>query len=55
MASGTGPDLYGMTTGSMMNQYAKFSVDMKETADQYCTRIVKTQPDSCHGRFHFSS
>lgn len=35
MASGTYPDLYGMTTGSMMNQYAKFSVDMKETADQY--------------------
>lgn len=35
MASGTGPDLYGMTTGSMMEQYAKFSVDMKETADEY--------------------
>ena len=35
MASGTGPDLYGMTTGPMMQQYAKFSVDMKETADQY--------------------
>lgn len=35
MASGTGPNLYGMTTGSMMEQYAKFSVDMKETADEY--------------------
>lgn len=35
MASGTGPDLYGMTTGSMMEQYSKFSVDMKETADEY--------------------
>lgn len=35
MASGTGPDLYGMTTGSMMEQYAKFSVDMKEAADTY--------------------
>ena len=35
MASGTGPDLYGMTTGPMMQQYAKFSVDMKETADEY--------------------
>lgn len=35
MASGTGPDLYGMTTGPMMEQYAKFSVDMKETADEY--------------------
>ena len=35
MASGTGPDLFGMTTGPMMEQYAKFSVDMKATADQY--------------------
>lgn len=35
MASGTGPDLYGMIIGSMMEQYAKFSVDMKETADKY--------------------
>lgn len=35
MASGTGPDLYGMTTGPMMEQYAKFSVDMKGTADEY--------------------
>ena len=35
MASGTGPDLFGMTTGSMMEQYAKFSVNMKETADEF--------------------
>lgn len=35
MASGTGPDLYGMTTGPMMEQYAKFSVNMKDTADEY--------------------
>lgn len=35
MASGTGPDLFGMTTGAMMDQYAKFSADMKETADKY--------------------
>lgn len=35
MASGTGPDLYGMTTGPMMGQYAKFSVDMREAADEY--------------------
>ena len=35
MASGTGPDLFGMTTGSMMEQYAKFSVNMSEVADQY--------------------
>ncbi len=35
MASGTGPDLYGMPIGSMMEQYAKFSADMKQTADEY--------------------
>lgn len=35
MASGTGPDLFGMTTGPMMEQYAKFVADMKETADEY--------------------
>ena len=28
MASGTGPDLFGMTTGPMMEQYANFSADM---------------------------
>ena len=38
MASGTGPDLFGMTTGAMMDQYAKFSADMKEVADQYWDR-----------------
>lgn len=51
MASGTGPDLYGMTTGSMMNQYAKFSVDMKETADQYWSgwedKINSNAVDQC--------
>lgn len=35
MASGTGPDLYGMTTGAKMEQYAKFSADMGAAADQY--------------------
>lgn len=35
MASGTGPDLYGMPIGSMMEQYSKFSADMKATADEY--------------------
>lgn len=35
MASGTGPDLFGMTTGPMMEQYAKFSADMKSVADQH--------------------
>ena len=29
MASGTGPDLFGMTTGSMTEQYAPFAADMK--------------------------
>lgn len=35
MASGTGPDLYGMTTGAKMDQYANFSMDMSVVADQY--------------------
>ncbi len=35
MASGTGPDLYGMTTGAKLEQYAKFSADMGAVADQY--------------------
>lgn len=35
MASGTGPDLFGMTTGPMMEQYAKFSADMKAAADEH--------------------
>ncbi len=35
MASGTGPDLFGMTTGPMMEQYSKFSMDMGSAADQY--------------------
>lgn len=35
MASGTGPDLFGMTTGSMTEQYAPFVTDMKEMADEY--------------------
>lgn len=51
MASGTGPDLYGMTTGSMMEQYAKFSVDMKETADEYwdgwSDKINETAVEQC--------
>lgn len=35
MASGTGPDLYGMTTGAKMEQYAAFSENMKDVADEY--------------------
>lgn len=51
MASDSGPDLYGMTTGSMMEQYAKFSSDMKETADTYWSgwekEINKKAIDQC--------
>lgn len=35
MASGTGPDLFGLTTGPMARQYAPFTEDMKGLADQY--------------------
>ena len=35
MASGTGPDLFGLTTGPMAKQYAPFTEDMKGLADQY--------------------
>ena len=42
MASGTGPDLFGMTTGSMTEQYAPFAADMKELADQKTTMIIVT-------------
>lgn len=35
MASGTGPDLFGLTTGAMVKQYAPFTEDMKGLADQY--------------------
>lgn len=51
MASGTGPDLFGMTTGPMMEQYAKFSANMKETADEYWSgwdgKISKTAVEQC--------
>lgn len=35
MASGTGPDLFGLSTGTMATQYAPFVADMSELADQY--------------------
>lgn len=35
MASGTGPDLFGLSTGTMATQYAPFVMDMSELADQY--------------------
>ena len=34
MASGTGPDVFGMTTGSMVNQYAPFCAQMDILADK---------------------
>ncbi len=33
MASGTGPDLFGLTTGPMKEQYAPFAEEMRELAD----------------------
>lgn len=35
MASGTGPDLFGLTTGPMKDQYAPFAEDMTSLADTY--------------------
>lgn len=35
MASGTGPDLFGLTTGPMKDQYAPFAEDMNELAGEY--------------------
>lgn len=35
MASGTGPDLFGMTTGTMTEQYAPFVEEMSVLADTY--------------------
>lgn len=33
MASGTGPDLFGLTTGPMKDQYAPFAEEMRALAD----------------------
>ena len=35
MASGTGPDLFGLTTGTMTDQYTPFTADMSELANTY--------------------
>lgn len=35
MASGTGPDLFGLTTGAMTEQYAPFAEDMSGLGDEY--------------------
>lgn len=34
IASGTGPDIFGLTTGTMVNQYAPFCAPMDTLADQ---------------------
>lgn len=51
MASGTGPDLFGMTTGSTTEQYAPLVADMKELADEYWTGwdgiISETAVEQC--------
>lgn len=51
MASGTGPDLFGMTTGSTTEQYAPLVTDMKELADEYWTGwddiISETAVEQC--------
>lgn len=35
MASGTGPDIFGLTTGAMVDQYSPFCEPMDTLADQY--------------------
>lgn len=51
MASGTGPDLFGLTTGPMKEQYAPFTEDMKGLADEYWSdwtdKISETAVDQC--------
>jgi len=51
MASGTGPDLFGMTTGAMTEQYVPFTENMKTLADQYWnnwdSKISETAVEQC--------
>lgn len=51
MASGTGPDLFGLTTGAMTEQYAPFAEDMKTLADTYLAgwdgKISETAVKQC--------
>ncbi|MCY1152080.1 MAG: extracellular solute-binding protein [Sphaerochaetaceae bacterium] len=35
MASGTGPDIFGLSTGALVNRYATFAEPMDTLADQY--------------------
>lgn len=51
MASGTGPDLFGLTTGAMKDQYAPFAEDMNSLADEYWSdwseKISETAVEQC--------
>ena len=51
MASGTGPDLFGLTTGTMKEQYAPFAEDMSGLGDEYWSdwkdTISETAVEQC--------
>lgn len=51
MASGTGPDMFGLTTGPMAKQYAPFTEDMRGLADQHWAgwneKISETAVNQC--------
>ncbi len=51
MASGTGPDLFGLTTGAMTSQYAPFAEDMSGLGDEYWSdwkdKISETAIEQC--------
>lgn len=51
MASGTGPDLFGLTTGAMTEQYAPFAENMSDLGDEYWTdwkdKISDTAVEQC--------
>lgn len=51
MASGTGPDLFGLTTGAMKDQYAPFAEDITGLADEYWDgwkdQISETAVEQC--------
>lgn len=51
MASGTGPDLFGLTTGAMTEQYAPFTEDMNGLGEEYWSdwkeKISETAIEQC--------
>lgn len=51
MASGTGPDLFGLTTGTMTEQHAPFAEDMSGLGDEYWSdwkdTISETAVEQC--------